>query len=206
MAEFTQELSEPIRVLDFEGHVDYLGLIFSACVADELHAQLNKRIKWTRDEMFIYGRHIISKRKTAWYGDKPFLYTYSKKMKIALPWTNELVGLRMIVEQITQESFNSCLLNLYDNGGIGIAWHSDDENELRKCGTICTLSLGAERKINFKHKRSNEMLSVDLQNGSLLVMKGTTQANWLHCLPKIKKLRASRISLTFRNITQTCDI
>ena len=143
---------------------------------------------------------IITKRKVAWYGDKPFEYTYSKTTKSALPWTKELLELKEIIENKTGEKFNSCLLNLYHNGDEGMAWHSDGEKDLKKNGSVGSLSFGAERKFLFKHKKTKQTVSVYLEKGSLLVMKGTTQINWLHRLPPTKKVKKSRINLTFRII------
>ena len=143
---------------------------------------------------------IITKRKVAWYGDKPFKYTYSKTTKSALPWTKELLELKEIIENQIGEKFNSCLLNLYHNGDEGMAWHSDGEKDLKKNGAVGSLSFGAERKFSFKHKKTKQTVSVYLEKGSLLVMKGTTQINWLHRLPPTKKVKNPRINLTFRII------
>jgi alkylated DNA repair dioxygenase AlkB len=92
------------------------------------------------------------------------------------------------------------LLNLYQDGGQGMSWHSDDEKELGENPTIASLSLGAERKFSLKHKRTQQRISLVLENGSLLVMKDTTQHHWLHSLPKAKKVQTPRINLTFRTI------
>jgi alkylated DNA repair dioxygenase AlkB len=81
-----------------------------------------------------------------------------------------------------------------------MAWHSDDEKTLAKNGAIASLSFGSERKFSFKHKRTNETVSLVLETGSLLVMKGATQTNWLHRLPPTKKIRQPRVNLTFRTI------
>jgi alkylated DNA repair dioxygenase AlkB len=108
--------------------------------------------------------------------------------------------LKAITEVLTQTTYNSCLLNLYHNGDEGMAWHSDDEKTLQKEGAIASLSFGAERKFSFKHKKTKETVSLLLENGSLLVMKGTTQNNWLHRLPPTKKIHQPRVNLTFRTI------
>jgi alkylated DNA repair dioxygenase AlkB len=157
-------------------------------------------IEWKNDEAIILGKHIITKRKVAWYGNTNFNYTYSKITKQALIWTKELLELKEIVEQKTEESYNSCLLNLYHNGDEGMAWHSDAEKALKENGAIASLSFGAERKFAFKHKQTSETVSLTLENGSLLVMKDTTQKNWLHRLPPTKKISTPRINLTFRTI------
>jgi alkylated DNA repair dioxygenase AlkB len=168
--------------------------------ADHFLEYLWDGIEWRQDEAIIFGKHIITQRKVAWYGEKPFKYTYSKVTKTALPWTNELLTLKTTIENKTGESFNSCLLNLYHNGHEGMSWHSDAERDLRKNGAIASLSLGAERKFSFKHKKTKEKVSLYLQHGSLLVMKDKTQHHWLHCLPTTKTVNAPRVNLTFRMI------
>jgi len=146
------------------------------------------------------GKHFITKRMVAWYGDAGYAYTYSNTTKQALPWTADLLQLKAIVEQHSNTRFNSCLLNLYHDGNEGMAWHSDDEKALGKNTIIASLSLGAERKFAFKHKQTKLTTSVVLQSGSLLVMKGSTQTHWLHALPKTTKVIRPRINLTFRTI------
>ena len=162
--------------------------------------QLLNTIDWTNDKAILFGKLIITKRKVAWYGDKPFDYTYSKTTKSALPWTKELLEVKEIIENKTGETFNSCLLNLYHTGEEGMGWHSDGEKDLKKNGAIASLSLGAERKFTFKHKATQQTISVLLEKGSLLEMKGITQENWLHRLPPTKKVKIPRINLTFRTI------
>lgn len=149
------------------------------------------------------AKKIITKRKAAWYGDNPFEYTYSNITKRALPWTKELQDLKAIAEKESGETYNSCLLNLYHTGEEGMAWHSDAEPDLKRDGAIASMSFGAERKFVFKHKRSGEKIELFLEHGSLLVMKGKTQTNWLHRLPPTTKIKTARINLTFRTIIES---
>ncbi|MEO6523748.1 MAG: alpha-ketoglutarate-dependent dioxygenase AlkB [Mucilaginibacter sp.] len=188
------------NILPFDGEVNYYGRVLDLHTADHyLHTLLNT-IEWKNDEAIIFGRHIITKRKVAWYGNAGFSYKYSGTTKHALDWTPELLQLKQLVETITGDQFNSCLLNLYHNGDEGMAWHSDDEKSLGKNTTIASLSFGAERKFALKHRSSKESRSLLLETGSLLVMKGTTQTNWLHSLPKTKKVTTPRVNLTFRTM------
>jgi alkylated DNA repair dioxygenase AlkB len=188
------------NMLPFDGTVIYHGKIMKFDVAADYHNVLMDTIQWKNDKAIIFGKHITTKRKAAWYGDEGYLYTYSNTTKQALAWTPELLELKQIVEAITGTIFNSCLLNLYHNGDEGMAWHSDDESSLGKNTTIASMSFGAERKFSLKHKKGKETVSVMLESGSLLVMKDTTQTNWLHSLPKSKKVMRPRINLTFRTI------
>jgi alkylated DNA repair dioxygenase AlkB len=189
-----------VQVLNRDGRVDYYGKITTNVEANLYFEILLQNIVWKNDEAIILGKHIITKRKTAWYGDSDYLYTYSNTTRRALPWTSELRDLKQLVEKLTETKFNSCLLNLYHDGNEGLAWHSDDEKVLRRNGTIASLSFGAERKFSLKHKKTKQTISIVLEHGSLLVMKDETQVYWLHSLPKTKKIVMPRINLTFREI------
>ena len=197
---FGNIIDEPISLLPKDGSVDYYGGLLSLEQADYFLKQLLDNIAWKNDVAIVMDKRIVTKRKVAWYGDKPFKYTYSNTTKSALSWIDELLELKAMVEEKTGETYNSCLLNLYHTGEEGMAWHSDAEKDLKKNGAIASLSLGAMRKFSFKHKQSKEIVSLDLQHGSLLVMKGATQSHWLHRLPPTKKVTEPRVNLTFRTI------
>jgi alkylated DNA repair dioxygenase AlkB len=188
------------NLLPFDGEVNYYGRIMPPAEANDYLQVLLDTIAWKNDEAVIFGKHIITKRKAAWYGDAVYAYTYSNTTKQSLLWTKELLELKAMVEKLAGTTFNSCLLNLYHNGDEGMAWHSDDESSLGRNTVIASLSLGAERKFMLKHKVNKQSVSVMLANGSLLVMKGSTQTNWLHALPKTKKVSTPRVNLTFRTI------
>lgn len=191
---------ETKNLLPFDGVVNYYGKILSKEDADAYLEMLLNGIQWENDKAFIFGKLIVTKRKAAWYGSSDFEYTYSNVVKRALPWTKELLILKNIIETRAEETFNSCLLNLYHDGNEGMAWHSDDEKDLQQNGAIASLSLGAERRFSFRHKQSKQTLSLNLEHGSLLVMKSSTQTHWLHSLPKTRIVTTPRINLTFRTI------
>lgn len=193
----------PPNLLPYDGMVQYYGPILNSKAADDFFQLLMLRIAWQHDEAVIFGKRIATKREVAWYGNLPYAYTYSKTTKYALPWIEELLQLRHWVECWTGETFNSCLLNLYHDGSEGMAWHSDGEKDLKQNGAIASLSLGAERRFLFKHKQTGEKVEVQLEHGSLLLMKDVTQSHWLHHLPLAKRIRQLRISLTFRIIADT---
>ena len=199
---FESSFDGSINLLPFYGTVNYYGVILKSDEAKFYYTTLLDSIEWKNDEAIIFGKKYITKRKVAWYGDRPYQYAYSNITKNALPWTKELLQLKNIVEKESGEQYNSCLLNLYHNGEEGMAWHSDAEKDLKKNGAIGSLSFGAERKFSFKHKENKETVSVLLENGSLLVMKDQTQSFWLHRLPPTKKIFQPRINLTFRTIIE----
>jgi alkylated DNA repair dioxygenase AlkB len=197
---FSNEIDGSKNILPKDGIVNYYGKVLTNQKANHYFDCLMNIIEWKKDQAIIYGKLIITKRKVAWYGDTDFEYTYSNTTKRALPWSTELLELKLLVEEKTGEIFNSCLLNLYHNGDEGMAWHNDAEKDLKKNGAIGSLSFGAERKFAFKHKETKETISLILEHGSLLVMKDTTQTNWLHRLPPTKLIDKPRINLTFRMI------
>ena len=190
------------NLLTGESIVESYGIIFSKEAIYTIFNDLLKDIAWENDEILIFGKRITTKRKTAWYGDKPFAYTYSHNTKIALPWTKTLLEIKEKVELLSREKYNSCLLNLYHDGSEGMGWHSDDEKMIVPKSAIASVSFGATRKFVFKHKKDKTQVSTILENGSLLVMKGETQIDWLHALPKSAKIKTPRINLTFRMIVE----
>src|SRR3989338_5896510 len=108
-----------------DGTVFYYGILMSIQQADHYLERLLNTIEWKNDEAVIFGKHIITKRKVAWYGNDSYSYTYSNTTKTALPWTQELMELKQLAEATTGATYNSCLLNLYHDGSEGMAWHSD---------------------------------------------------------------------------------
>jgi alkylated DNA repair dioxygenase AlkB len=188
------------NLLPNNGTVNYFGPVLTPKLADHFYHQLLNTIDWRNDEARIFGKQYITKRKVAWYGDFGYSYTYSNSTKVALPWTQDLLELKKVVEDLSGFTYNSCLLNLYHTGDEAMGWHSDDEKTLSKNSCIASLSLGAERKFSFKHKNSGQTVSLELEHGSLLLMKNETQTYWLHRLHKSTKIKQPRVNLTFRTI------
>lgn len=191
----------PSNLLHRDGTVHYYGPVMPQSDANTYYEQLLSQIDWQPDQAVMFGKKITTARKIAWMGERPFSYTYSNTTKTAMPFSPVLLRLKKIAEQESGETFNACLLNLYHDGSEGMAWHSDGEKDLKKNGAIASMSFGAERKFAFKHKKSQETVSLYLQNGSLLIMKDTTQSHWFHRLPPTKSITTPRINLTFRTMT-----
>lgn len=188
------------QLLPYDGNVEYHGIVLSKAECHFYYQNFLEEIAWENDEAIVFGKHYVTKRKVAWYGEKEYFYHYSGVSKQAHIWTPELLQLKKKIEELSGDTYNSCLLNLYHDGSEGMAWHSDGEKTLLEKGTIASVTLGAERKFSFKHKQSKKRIDQVLENGSLLLMKGETQKNWLHRLPPTKKVQNPRINLTFRTI------
>jgi alkylated DNA repair dioxygenase AlkB len=187
-----------LNLLPRDGVAEYLGKICSPEESPTLFDDLLATSPWQPDEVVLFGRKRILSRKVAWMGDAGFTYSYSGTSKTASPLTSALLLIKKRVEQQCAHRFNSCLMNLYHDGSEGMGWHSDDEKTLGRNPVIASVSFGAERVFKLKHRESKEIVSVLLENGSLLVMKGATQHHWVHAMPKTKKITTPRINLTFR--------
>ena len=152
----------------------------------------------------MYGREVASPRLTAWFGDPRAAYAYSGVEHEPIAWTPTLADLRSRVEHAADVSFNSVLLNLYRDGMDSVAWHSDDEPELGRRPVIASLSLGAARVFQLKHKHRPDVdrVDIDLPHGSLLTMAGDCQRCWKHQIPKRRGADrpGPRINLTFRRV------
>ena len=162
------------------------------------YRELLNEINWKHDELTLYGKKIITKRKVAFEGDSYVEYTYSKQKKIASPWSKSVLEIKNKIEKELDIIFNACLLNLYPDGEVGMAWHSDNEPELIPDGIIASISFGATRTFQLKHKQTGEKIDIKLENGSLLLMEMESQQHWLHQLKKEMKVKEPRINLTFR--------
>lgn len=196
--EYSKSQPQNRNLLPRDGNAQYVGTIFSQAESFRLMESLSSEIPWQNDEVIMFGKRIITRRMTAWYGDQPWPYTYSKVTRKALQWNDLLLEIKEKVEQESGTNFNSCLLNFYHDGDDGMGWHSDNEKTLIRNAPIASLSLGATRKFAFKHRETSEKVEIMLENGSLLLMLDETQQHWVHTLLKSKKVQNPRVNLTFR--------
>ena len=189
----------PLPDSDINLHQDH----FDAEIAGNLLRDLTEEIPWVQNKIRFYGKESLVPRLESWHGDEGMSYTYSGIRMDAKPWTKNLLMIKESIEPIAKTTFNSVLINYYRDGKDRVAWHSDDEKELGKNPVIASVSLGAERKFKLRHKKYKEnqlQHEVFLQNGSLLLMSGSTQHHWLHEIPRTAKPIGPRINLTFRVI------
>ena len=193
--------AEPARnLLPADGEVYDHGRVYGDDEALALFSALLDEVAWQHDELVIAGKRLVTARQVAWYGDREEAYRYSGSTKVARPWTPLLLAVLQRVEAAVGSTFNACLLNLYRNGDEGMSWHSDDEGALGRTPTIASLSLGARRRFDLRHKADRRKVSLVLDSGQLVVIAGVTQRHWEHALPKTKQVRTPRINLTFRTI------
>lgn len=171
-----------------------------AC-ADRWLQQLLAQTPWTQPQVFLHGRHYPVPRLVAWYGDAEASYRYSGLVHQPLPWTPLLAQIRARVEAAAGQPLNGVLLNYYRDGQDSMGWHSDDEPELGPEPLVASLNLGGSRRFDLRRKGHSRIEhSLQLEHGTLLVMRGATQHHWQHQVAKTAQPVAPRINLTFRLI------
>ena len=166
--------------------------------ADLLFKHFEETLPFHQGTITLFGKTHAIPRLEAFFATENKTYSYSGKTLETHPFTPELLALKSKIEAISQEQFNCVLVNLYRNGQDSNGWHADNEPELGKNPVIASLSLGATRRFDLRHNLTNEKISFDLTNGSLLLMKGEMQHFWKHQIVKTKKVNEGRINLTFR--------
>ena len=175
--------------------------VFIASESAMLFQTLYQDSDWQQHVLTICGRAVAAPRLSAWYGDLGAVYRYSGLSLEPLPWTPTLREIKEKAERLAATRFNSVLLNLYRDGRDSMGWHSDAEPELGRNPVIASVSLGATRRFLLRHKKQrNEVVTLMLEAGSVLIMAGATQHYWQHQLPKTRQAVGPRINLTFRVI------
>lgn len=195
------ETQEPESIRLQDAGILFYPLFLSNDLAWDYFQQLSRETPWRQDSLNFGGKTVRIPRLQAWYGEKRANYGYSGLALSPNPWTPLLQAIKQHVEAVSGNSFNSVLLNYYRDGNDSVAWHSDDEQELGPDPIIASLSLGAARRFELKHRTRDIPKSIcELTNGSLIVMGNGVQANWQHQVPKQPGITNGRINLTFRQI------
>lgn len=193
-------VSAPIELLPYDGsavlHEQFLESDGARRAFDELLAEN----AWETHDIVVFGKRHREPRLSTWHADDDRQYEYSGLLRTPLPMTPLLVDLRDRCERVTGARFNSVLVNLYRDGNDGVGWHADNEAVNGREPTIASISLGATRRFDLRHRESKETVKVDLRAGSLLVMSGLSQHCWVHQVAKTKHVVGPRINLTFRRV------
>ena len=178
----------------------YVPAFLPSPVADRLFVQSITQAGWQRESLTLFGRERAVPRLTAWYGEAGTSYRYSGVERRAAPWPPFLRDLARDVAAAVGWRFNYVLMNRYRDGSDMLGWHADNEPDLGSMPVIATLSVGAERTLRLRGRRSGGSIGRTLAHGSLLLMWGRSQRDGQHCVPRTKKLVGERISFTFRRV------
>jgi alkylated DNA repair dioxygenase AlkB len=190
------------QILDLpDAEVFFCPTFFTAAEADRILGELRDTTAWQQQSFKMFGKPKDFPRLTAWYGNQGAVYVYSGIRNVPLPWTSALLDVKCAVEPPAGIIFNGVLLNRYRTGKDSVNWHSDDEPEFGHDPVIASASFGATRTFKLRHKKRKELkATVELMHGSLLIMRGGTQTNWVHQVPKTARPVGERLNLTFRAI------
>lgn len=153
------------------------------------------------EEVVVFGKRHPTPRRTSWHGDPGCAYAYSGRRFEPAPWTPGLVAIRDRLEALEGIGFNSVLANHYRDGSDAMSAHADDEPELgpsRDDVRIASVSLGAPRRFVLAHRATRERHEWSLGDGSVLVMGGPLQREWVHRVPRTRRAVGPRLNLTFR--------
>jgi alkylated DNA repair dioxygenase AlkB len=175
----------------------YLPAVFDPATAAEHLAALIADVAWERHDLRLYGRAVPMPRLIAMYG--PHGYRYSGVKHPPRPLPAGTVSIRDVVETVTGRRFNSVLLNLYRDGGDGVGWHRDSDYDHGGQPDIASVSFGATRRFQLRDAEGARA-GIDLDAGSVLVMRGDAIARWWHRVPKTARAVGARVNLTFRHM------
>lgn len=184
-----------------DAEIEYYPNFFEANRANELFEKLQHEIPWQQDNITVFGKTHPQPRLTALFGNEGKPYSYSNIVMQPNAWNPILMFIKNEIEELCTVNFTTVLLNYYRDGKDSNGWHADNEKELGRNPIIVSVSFGAERSFHLQHNTSKDQkLKINLEHGSLLIMKGSTQHFWKHQIPKTAKSIGPRINLTFRII------
>jgi len=158
--------------------------------ADATLAAIVATTTWRAERRKMYDRFVDVPRLQAWYGDD---------RERSFP--PDLAVLRRELEALAGTSFSYVLLNRYRDGNDSVAWHHDREVATRPQPVIASLSLGVTRAFDVRRIADrSRVVSVDLDHGDLVLMRGASQSAFEHRIAKDRRIRGERINLTFRQL------
>ncbi|KAJ3276154.1 hypothetical protein HK104_003700 [Borealophlyctis nickersoniae] len=194
----------------------YIPSFLSEDEANRVLANLNNEITYLdRKSMTfsIFGKTVPLPRDKAFYGDVAPdgsypLYRYGGNRYPAVqPWTPTLKEMRDLIAERTGHFCNHVVVNRYVDGDDHISFHRDKTRDFEKNSSVCTLSLGGTRRLDFKNNMGSELEDWEfgVAHGSLFIMGWQTNHEMKHRIAKTTKVCPTRISLTFRNIKTRAD-
>ncbi|HZR80644.1 MAG TPA: alpha-ketoglutarate-dependent dioxygenase AlkB [Candidatus Binatia bacterium] len=176
------------RSLDSASWVD----VIPAWLADPdaLFTALLQRAPWEQRERWMFDRMVIEPRLTA---EVPSLTEAPHPaLAEAADTLSRTYGVR----------YDHLWLNLYRDGRDSTAWHRDRISCRRPGCTVPVLSLGATRRFLLRRKEGGRSIAFQVASGTLLVMGGRAQDDWVHSVPKEPGVVGARISVNFQSSEQ----
>jgi alkylated DNA repair dioxygenase AlkB len=148
-------------------------------------------IGWREDRRQMYEREVTVPRLLRWYGgDETLPHPVLTEARAALDehYAPEL-----------GEPFVTAGMCLYRDGRDSVAWHGDRIGRGRSSDTmVAIVSFGSPRPLMLRPVGGGESLRFPLGHGDLVVMGGSCQRTWEHCIPKTARPVGPRVSVQFR--------
>lgn len=186
----TQQLLLPEQL------IDYYPRFFTKAESDTLLQALLAKVSFDQRKVMMYDKEVITPRLSAWFGERP-IRPDDKREPVS--WIPELLLIKERVEAYTEIKFDGVLLNYYRDGNDSVAWHSDKDTIPGLKTEIASVSFGQVRAFDFRSKTDHRnKYSINLEHGSLLLMKGDLQRFWEHRIAKSNLPMTARLNLTFR--------
>ena len=202
--------------------ISYIPNAFTSDFLDQCHTYCRTQIDYIAEGDHDLPRHQKWLQEDGGYFD-PLWNTRHPRWTASL-YEDDLSAIQSHLDVVSKQhlakisfsaptDFNSCLINLYRNGGDSIKRHADTASPFGRMPTVAILSLGETRTMHFYRrdttvtnprslKTRDDHFSIHLEHGSLLIMAGTTQIDYLHEIPKEPHVEGSRYSMTFRHYTR----
>jgi alkylated DNA repair dioxygenase AlkB len=160
--------------------------------ADDLFEQLAAEVPWRAERRTMYDNVVAVPRLLAFYEvHDPLPHPVLAEARDALSayYRNEL-----------GEPFATAGLCYYRDERDSVAWHGDRIGRgAREDTMVAILSVGAPRDLLLRPAGGGgETLRRPLGHGDLIVMGGSCQRTWEHCVPKSARAKEPRISIQFR--------
>ncbi|WP_040338967.1 alpha-ketoglutarate-dependent dioxygenase AlkB [Candidatus Blastococcus massiliensis] len=148
-------------------------------------------IGWREDRRQMYEREVAVPRLLRWYGageTLPHPLLTEARAELDEYYRPEL-----------GEPFVSAGMCLYRGGRDSVAWHGDRIGRGRSGDTmVAIVSFGSPRPLLLRPASGGSSLRFPLGHGDLVVMGGSCQRTWEHCIPKTTKPVGPRVSVQFR--------
>ncbi len=155
----------------------------------ELFDLLLAQAPWRQRERVMYDRMVLEPRMVAWWG---------QVSSGTLP--EPIEAMRVALSQRYRVEFDSVGVNLYRDGGDGVAWHGDNNRKTLTNPLVATVSLGERRRFLMRPGTSGSPTHrFRPGGGDLLVMGGACQHAWQHHVPKERRGAGARMSVTIRH-------
>jgi len=147
----------------------------------------------------VFGKLLDTPRLQQAYGKD---YKFSGTVSRGLPIPTFLKPLMAYLNKRLGVRTNMLLVNWYRDGEDYISMHSDDEKQVKLNTPVITVSFGVTRDFVLKNKTTKERIVIPVENNSVLVMKPGCQQTHTHGVPKRKKIKDYRISVTLREFVE----